>query len=109
MDGLKAINEMSELQIRLNKAIEQMRAWGIEHADKDRNYKVALMEWILRLRDEDYPVTIIKEIAYGKVGQERFERNKAEVMYKSSLENVNSLKLQMRILDNQIQREWGRE
>lgn len=108
MDGLKAINEMNELQSRLNKAIEQMRAWGVEHAGKDRDYKVALMEEIMRLRAEEFPATLINQIAYGKVADVRFERNKAEVMYKSSIENVNAIKLQMRILDNQIAREWGR-
>lgn len=109
MDGLKAINEMSELQARLEKAVKQMRAWGVDHAEKDRAYKVALMQEILKLREEEFPATLIIQIAHGKVADARFERNKAEVMYKSSIENVNALKLQMRILDNQIAREWGRE
>ena len=108
-DGLLMINEMSELQTRLDKAIRQMRAGGIEHAEKDKLYKIALMEEILRLRTEEFPATLINQIAYGKVANERFERGKAEAMYKSSIENVNALKLQMRILDNQISREWGRE
>lgn len=108
-DGLLMINEMNELNTRLTKAIKQMRAWGIEHAEKDKEYKVALMQEILKLREAEHPATLINQIAYGKVANERFERNKSEVMYKSSIENVNAIKLQMRILDNQIAREWGRE
>lgn len=108
-DGLKAINDMNALQEKLNREIESMRMWGIEYAKTDRDYKVALMTSILELRAQDYPATLINQIAYGKVGEERFLRNKSEVMYKASIENVNAIKLQMRILDNQIQREWGRE
>lgn len=37
----------------------------------------------------------------------RFERDCAEVFYKSAQEAVNSMKLQLRLLDNQLEREWG--
>lgn len=107
MDGLKAINEMNDLTSRLNKAIEQMRAWGKSHAEKDRDYKVALMQEILKLRSEEYPATLTVQLATGRVADKRFERDHAEVMYKSSIENVNSIKLQIRVLDNQISREWS--
>lgn len=49
----------------------------------------------------------LKEL-YGKAANERFKRDVAEVMYKTAQENVNSIKLQIRILNDQISREWGR-
>ena len=36
----------------------------------------------------------------------RFERDVAEVVYKAAMEAINGLKLQIKILDAQIEREW---
>ena len=55
------------------------------------------------------PVTLINQIIYGipEVADKRFKRDVAETMYNVALENINSTKLQLRILENQLQREWG--
>lgn len=47
--------------------------------------------------------------AYGipEVAQKRFERDVAEATYKANMESINSLKLQLRLLDAQISREYG--
>ena len=37
----------------------------------------------------------------------RFKRDVATTIFTANLEAINSLKLQMRIIDGQIQREWG--
>lgn len=107
MDGTKAINEKEELNNRLENAKVQMRSWGIDLAEKERTYKIRLMQEVLKLKDEGMPATLINQVVYGIVANERFERDKAEVMYKTSIENVNIIKLQLRLLDNQIQREYG--
>lgn len=109
MDGLKAINEINELNNKLINAKKQMRSWGIDLAEKQRTYKVKLMQEVLKLKNEGMPATLINQVIYGIVADERFERDKAEVMYKSSIENVNIIKLQLRLLDNQIQREYGQQ
>ena len=51
------------------------------------------------------PVTIISDVCRGKkeIAKLRFERDCAEVVYKSAQEAINSYKLQIRILDAQIQ------
>ena len=55
------------------------------------------------------PVTIISDVCRGsaEIAGLRFERDCAEVFYKSAQEAVNSMKLQLRLLDNQLEREWG--
>jgi hypothetical protein len=55
------------------------------------------------------PVTLINQIIYGvpEVAKKRFERDIAETMYNTAQEKINTLKLQIRILESQIQREWG--
>lgn len=39
--------------------------------------------------------------------KQAFKRDTAEVMYDTAKEHVNALKLQIRVLDAQIAREWG--
>jgi hypothetical protein len=55
------------------------------------------------------PVTLINTIIYGyeDIALLRFERDTAEVRYNANLEYINTIKLQIRILENQIQREYG--
>lgn len=55
------------------------------------------------------PVSMISTVIYGikEVANLRFKRDVAEVVYNANQENINSLKLQIRILENQIQRELG--
>jgi hypothetical protein len=54
-------------------------------------------------------VTLIDKIVYGvkEVADLRLERDIAEVLYNTNMEHINSTKLQLRILDNQLEREWG--
>ena len=107
MDGLKAINELNELSEKLQQGIKLMGRYGREYAEAERDYKIMLSQKALELRAQEMPVTLIDKVVYGKVAEERFKRDTAEIMWKTAIENVNTLKLQIRILDNQISREWG--
>lgn len=107
MDGLLAVNELNDLSTKLTQGIKLMGKYGREYAVAERNYKVALSQEALRLRAEDMPVTLIDKVVHGKVAEERFKRDSAEIMWKTAQEHVNAIKLQIRILDNQISREYG--
>ena len=107
-DGLRMINEMQDLSKRLDEGIQAMGRTGRAYASAEKTYKIALMEEALRLRSDEMPVTLIDKVVYGKVADERFERDACEILWKTAQENVNAIKLQMRILDSQIAREWGR-
>ena len=102
------INRLSELSLKLDQAIRTLAKFGKEYAESERDYKVALSQKALMLRDSGMAVTLIDKVVYGEkeVADKRFKRDFAEVMYKSALENINSIKLQIRILDNQLSREW---
>jgi hypothetical protein len=54
---------------------------------------------------------MIDKTAYGipSVAEARFKRDVAEVTYKANQEAINSIKLQLRLIENQIQREWGQK
>ena len=110
MDGLDLVNELNDLCAKLTVSGRQMMKYGNALAEAERNYKVKLREEALRLRTtKDMPVTLINQVVYGipEVAELRFKRDVAETMYKVSQESINTLKLKIRILDAQIQREWG--
>lgn len=103
------LNELNELSINLTKSGEQMKRYGKELAEAERDYKITLRQEALKLRaDEQMPVTLIDKVVYGipDVAEKRFKRDVAESMYKAAQESINTLKLKIRIIDAQIQREW---
>ena len=67
-----------------------------------------LREEALKLKSEGMAVTLIDKVIYGipEVAELRFKRDVADTMYEVSKESINTLKLKIRILDNQISREW---
>lgn len=102
--------ELSEKRALLDKAIETLASNGYELAAKERDYKIAINKKALELRAEDTPVTLINTIIYGyeDIAKLRFERDTAEVKYNANNEYINTLKLQIRILENQLSREYSR-
>ena len=101
------IQQLNDLSVKLTQGIKLMGKYGREYAEAEREYKVALAKKALELRDKGMAVTLIDKVIYGKVADVRFKRDTAEILYKTSQEHINALKLQIRILDNQIQREYG--
>ena len=54
-------------------------------------------------------IGMIDKTCYGhpEVADLRFQRDIAETVYKANIEAINSIKLQLRIVDAQLGREWG--
>lgn len=103
-------NDINDLIKRLNTSVVKLRDYGKELAEAERDYKITLRQEALKLRiEQDMPVTLINQIIYGipNVADKRFKRDVAETMYNVALENINSTKLQIRVLENQLSREWG--
>lgn len=110
MDGVDLLNEMNDLCSKLTHSGAQMARYGKEYAEAEKEYKICLRQHALSLRaTQDMPVTLIDKTVYGipEVAEKRFNRDVAETMYKTSQESINVLKLKIRILDAQIQREWS--
>lgn len=104
------VNDIFYKQEELSSCIKLLEKNGMKLAEAEKNYKICLRQEALKLRSEkNMPVTLINQIIYGvpDVAQKRFERDVAETMYQTTQERINTLKLQIRILESQIQREWG--
>jgi len=95
----------------LEVSIKALRKTGTAYAEAEREYKVQLRIECLKLRDEGMAIGMIDKTCYGipKIAELRFKRDVAEAVYKANLESINSIKLQLRLLDAQLTREWGAE
>lgn len=103
------VNQLQELNNALSSGIKLMARYGKEYAVAERDYKVILNQNVMKLKDAGEKVTTIPLLVYGikEVADKRLKRDAASVMYETSKENVNAIKLQMRMLDAQLTREWG--
>ena len=102
---------MQELQEKvqlIDSALQQLGKRGRSYAQAEMDYRQALNQKILMERDKGTPVTIISDVCREDraVAKYKFERDVAEVVYKSAMEALNVYKLQLRILENQIEREY---
>lgn len=102
--------EITKLTNQLDISVKQLRKSGTEYANAEQKYKITLREEALKLRaEENMPVTLINQIIYGvpEVARLRFERDVKEAVYEANKEAINSIKLKLRILEGQLQREWS--
>lgn len=105
------ITERDTKQKQLDKAILDLRGNGSAYAEAEKNYKILLRTECLKLRDEGMAIGMIDKACYGipSVAEARYKRDIAQTIYQANQEAINSLKLQLRLIDNQISREWTNE
>ena len=106
---MELYQELQAKTRQLDASIKQLRKNGTEYAQKERDYKVLLRTECLKLKEEGMAIGMIDKTCYGipSVAEARFQRDIAKVVYEANQEAIASLKLQMRLIENQIQREWG--
>lgn len=102
-------SEIQQKRRELDVCIKELRKSGTAYAEAERIYKIKLREWCLKLRSQDMPVGLIDKTCYGipEVAELRFERDCARVVYDANKDAINAIKLELRILENQVQREWS--
>jgi hypothetical protein len=105
------ITEMWQLKDELNKAVDLHRERGIDLANKEKDYKILQAKKLTLLVDKGMKVTVVLDICHGdeEVAKLRQGRDIAAVLYDNSRERINSIKLQIRVLEEQIKREWARD
>ena len=103
------VNEIEKKKSDLNKAIDQLATNGVDLAQKECEYKMAVTRKVLELRAENKAVSEIQLTIYGydDIALLRLARDTAQVKYNANLEFINSCKLQLRLLEGQVQREWS--
>ena len=98
-------NKIQQLEVSL----KELRKSGTNYAQAEKDYKVLLRQECLKLRDEGMAIGMIDKTCYGipSVAEKRYLRDVAETIYKANLEAINSIKLQLRLIEAQISREYG--
>ena len=101
------INELNYHRQSLNYAIKELKERGNNKAKAERDYRVALAKKMLELRDKGTPVTIISDLCRGDedIARLKMERDIAESLYESNMQFIYATKLNIDIIQNQINNE----
>ena len=93
----------------LDVSLREIGKRGADYANAEAEYRSALSEKILELRSDGMPVTITSDVARGtpKIAKLRLDRDCKEALYKASLEAVQVYKLQIKVLEAQMNREYN--
>lgn len=105
---MSRIQDLAEKEILLDKKIKELIYTGREYGIAYSNYRIELAKELLRLKDEGYPVTLASDLARGKpeIAKLKEEEISKEAIYKANQESINAIKLDMKLMDGEIQREW---
>lgn len=102
--------ELQQKTKQLDTSIRLLRKSGTDYAEAERDYKVLLRTECLKLRDGGMAIGMIDKTCYGipSVAEARFKRDVAETVWIANKEAIQSIKLQMRLIEAQIEREYSR-
>ena len=106
---IKSLKRIAKKEYNNNRIVHERIMNGTKNAEAEKEYKIAVNKKALELRSQDTPVTLINQIIYGipAVAEKRFKRDVAETMYNTNLEHINVTKLKLRLLEAQLNREYG--
>lgn len=104
-------NELQDKCRLLDNSIKMLRKTGSDYAKAYTDYRIALAKELMILKNEGYAITLAGDIARGKseIAHLKFEEISKEAIYKANLESINALKLEIKIIQNQIEKEWSNE
>lgn len=99
---MKSLEELDITISTLSKA-------GQDYGNAFTNYRIALSEELVKLKQEGYAISLAENIARGKpnIAKLKYEEIYKEAIYKANLEKINAIKLRIKVLTNQYDKEWG--
>ena len=100
--------ELEHKRRQLAEAVKALATYGRRYAESEKEYKIALRQHALKLKADGMAVGLLSLTVYGipEVAELRCKRDIEEAMYKAAQELINQIKLEMRILESQMDREW---
>lgn len=106
-DGLALVNELNSVIEKLSVSGTQALRYGKEYVQAKNDYYVAKALEVERLHSEGMPATLIPQVVKGHVAKEMFAMDTADVMYTTAKESINVLKLKLKVIEAQIERDWN--
>lgn len=106
---MEELQELEKLKNLLTSALSEYKKRGQDYAKAYKNYRIKVAQKLLLLKAEGMPVTISYDIARGdeEVANAKEQEIITECLYKSCQEAVNVYKLQIKILQSQINTDYG--
>lgn len=103
---------LNELQYKiklLDACIKELAKTGKAYAQAEKEYKMAVCKKALELKDSGMAVTLIQLVIYGypEIANLRFKRDSSEAIYRANQESINATKIEIKILQDQINKEYG--
>lgn len=99
------IAEIERLRKELKETVGKLELAGYEKAKSEYTYRVSLAKELLLLRDQGLPATLTNDVARGSeiIAKYKFNRDKAETLYEATLERLRILKIELGIVERQIE------
>ena len=103
------VNELNSLSNKLSLSIKSLIKTGKDYAKAYTDYRVALAKELVRLKDDGMAVTIAYDVARGKpeIAKLKFNEIANEAIYKANQEAINSTKLKIKIIQEQLNKEYS--
>ncbi len=101
-DIVTVTTEIRQAAADLRKAVDDIHAAAKKKAETERDYRVKLAREIMTLRDKGLPVSIVNDVARGNCADAKYERDLAEVMYRATLEAIESQRAQLSALQSAL-------
>lgn len=103
------VNELNKLITKLDISVKSLRNTGSDYAKAYTDYRVALAKELIVLKEEGYAITLAGDIARGKpeIARLKFKEISTEAIYKANQEAINSAKLKIKIIQEQINKEYS--
>jgi hypothetical protein len=111
MNGKDLFSEIQEKTKLMDQSLSDLPRRGRDYAQAEQAYRVALAKRMLIERNNKMPTTIIGDICRGneEVAALKFDRDCKEAYYKAVMEGINVLKIEVRIDEGQLDREYNRK
>lgn len=99
------INEMTRLRKELNNIIEELKKAGYDKAKAEYTYRVNLAKELLIQRDKGLPATLTNDVARGNeiIAKYKLDRDLKEILYEATLEKLRAIKIELGIVERQIE------
>ena len=103
------LNELNSKLKDLDISIKSLRKTGSDYAEAYTNYRVALAQELVKLKNEGYAITLANDIARGnqEIAHLKYLELSKEAIYLANREAINALKLHIKVIQEQINKEWG--
>jgi hypothetical protein len=103
------LTTIEQLNGTLTEAINKFYHAGLELAEAEADYSITLRQKALIEKDAGVSVTFIDKFLRGdeEVAEKRKKRDIAEAKRDTLKEKINALKLQIRVVEAQAEREWS--